>query len=310
MRPTSDRALASHRSNVGAAVRLLCVALVAAPAHAAATPGCAQIVGLKDSSSGSTWWAQVLNGLPKVRLDVELLNGKDAKSSPAKKTAKIVGALSPSPCASGAALTGFTLNPHHAAGVDWRDVAARRPRARAVVWDRSNFVKKVVSAVLYEQPGCRSHNVQRLKQAQKCRRATASTPPRDFVRRVRGEACDSAALFETAGAIWPNATVHAMAYEDFRRDAAGETIKLFEALGLDASAVAAKLKTRQRTIKRSPEDLRKTFTNFEAIAAALEAASPATCDLAAMLRDTAATPFRCDAAAVCRHLKAREKAGS
>ena len=51
-------------------------------------------------------------------------------------------------------------------------------------------------------------------------------------------------------------------------------------------------------------------TNFEAIAAALEAASPATCDLAAMLRDTAATPFRCDAAAVCRHLKAREKAGS
>ena len=222
MRPTSDRALA-HRSNVGAALRLLCVALIAAPAHAAATPGCAQIVGLKDSSSGSTWWAQVLNGLPKVRLDVELLNGKDAKSSPAKKTAKIVGALSPSPCASGAALTGFTPNPHHAAGVDWRDVAARRPRARAVVWDRSNFVKKVVSAVLYEQPGCKSHNVQRAKQARRCRAARTAPDPSDFVRRVRGEACDSAELFEAAGAVWPNGTgVHAMSYETFREDPRGE----------------------------------------------------------------------------------------
>ena len=43
--------------------------------------------------------------------------------------------------------------------------------------------------------------------------------------------------------------------------------------------------------------LAESLMGEAAIATALEAASPATCDLAAMLRDTAATPFRCDAAA-------------
>ena len=278
---------------------------------------CAQMVGFKDSSSGSTWWAQVLNSLPHVKVDVELLTSKDATASGAKATAKVVKALSPpSACGGGggggggggATLTGFTVNPHHARAVDWGEVARRRPRGVAVVWDRSNYVKKVVSAVLYEQPGCKSHNVQRAKQARRCRAARTAPDPSDFVRRVRGEACDSAELFEAAGAVWPNGTgVHAMSYETFRLDPRGEVARLFAAVGLDAAAVATKLKTKTRTIKRSPEDVRHTLTNFDAVAAALRAASPPACDLEAMLRDAAAKPFRCDAAAVCAHLKRREK---
>lgn len=263
--------------------------------------GCAQVVVLKDSSSGSTWFAQSMNGVPGASVKLELLTSR-GRVSPTKQTAAVVRALAPG-CGGADRLTGFTLNPHHAAGVDWAEVRRRRPNARAVVWDRTNVVKKAASAVLYDLPGCGRHNVARSSQARKCRKQKTAADPAAFLSRVRGEACDGAGLRAVAAALG-SANATALTYEAFQRDADAELARLYRSLGLD-DAVVKRRKKRTKTVKRSPEDLRPNFSNFEALAAALRAAAPADCDLEAMLRDTAGRPFFCDAHALCAHLRGK-----
>ena len=106
----------------------------------------------KDSSSGSSWFLQQMNALPGVALKNELLVARTAGRGAERNTNLAAAALKPV-CSSKQALTGFSLNPHHAAGVDWPTVRARRPDARVLVWDRTNWVKKVASAVLFETKG-------------------------------------------------------------------------------------------------------------------------------------------------------------
>ena len=282
---------------------LLLLPGLVAPAFGGDETRCAQIVALKDSSSGSTWFAQSLNAIPGVSIKLELLTSRDASASPTKQTGAVVNGLAPSCGSVKNRLTGFTLNPHHAAGVDWREVARRRPRAVAVVWDRTNVVKKAASGILADL--CGSHNVRTVSKARKCRRTATTADPVDFLKKVRGEACDAAALRATAASLTANATV--LTYEAFQRSGSAELERLFGALGLDAAAVGRAKKSRKRTVKRSPEDLRSNFRNFDALSEALRAASPGDCDLEAMLLDTGARPFPCDGAALCAHLRALEK---
>ena len=82
------------------------------------------------------WFLQQMNALPGVALKNELLVARTAGRGAERNTNLAVSALKPA-CGAKQALTGFSLNPHHAAGVDWPAVRARRPDARVLVWDRT-----------------------------------------------------------------------------------------------------------------------------------------------------------------------------
>jgi hypothetical protein len=97
---------------------------------------CVQVAVFKDSSSGSSWFLQQMNALPGVALKNELLVARTAGRGAEKNTNLAVSALKPA-CSAKQSLSGFSLNPHHAAGVDWPTVRARRPEARVLVWDRT-----------------------------------------------------------------------------------------------------------------------------------------------------------------------------
>ena len=99
---------------------------------------CVQVAVFKDSSSGSSWFLQQMNALPGVALKNELLVARTAGRGAEKNTNLAVSALKPA-CSAKQSLSGFSLNPHHAAGVDWAAVRARRPEARVLVWDRTVY---------------------------------------------------------------------------------------------------------------------------------------------------------------------------
>ena len=210
-------------------------------------------------------------------------------------------------CSSKQALTGFSLNPHHAAGVDWQTVRARRPDARVLVWDRTNWVKKVASAVLFEQKGCRHHNIRTTREARRCHHRKPTTiSEADFLGRVRGEACDSATLYALGAAFANDTQVVVATYEAFRNDAGAELTRVFRELGLDASAAR---KTPPRTMKRSPEALSRVFANHKDLARALKRWAPKGCRLEGMILDTKGTKaFRCNAARACDHFRELERA--
>lgn len=280
-------------------------------AQTAPTPGCAQMIGIKDSSSGSTWWTESLNTIPNVKLQKEFLSvggmkahGTYFNASLEERTAGVISELSQDACARGAVLTGFTVNPNHMDHLRWGKVVERRPRAVPVVWDRSNSVKKAISQLLYEQPACRAHNPNNATAAENCRGLALEYSPKEFLRRVQKAVCDSARLYSTAKALNLDARTYAMTYEAFRIDPKNETANLFSALGLDPAPVIDHYETKKRTFKRTPEDLRNTFLNFDDIAAKLREWQPLDCPLEDMLRDTRGKPFRCDPYQVCVHLGA------
>jgi len=161
---------------------------------------CAQIVVFKDSSSGSTWWADRMNKIEGVKLKSELVNvEKQHAWGPLRATKEVIARLAPcGPAPSGNFLNGFTINPHHSIKIDWKQVLKERPDALAVVYDRTNWVKKVMSAVLFRQKGCHSHNVQSVRDMKKCRSVRAGVSTQSFLSQLRGEACDSAGLREAA----------------------------------------------------------------------------------------------------------------
>ena len=176
-----------------------------------------------------------------------------------------------------------------------------------LVWDRTNWVKKVASAVLFEQKGCRHHNIRTTREARRCHHRKPTTiAPADFLGRVRGEACDSATLYSLGAAFANDTQVVVATYEAFRNDAGGELTRVFRELGLDASAAR---KTPPRTMKRSPEALSRVFANHKALARALRRWAPKGCRLEGMILDTKGTrPFRCNAARACDHFRELERA--
>mmetsp|Transcript_16177 Transcript_16177/g.50146 ORF Transcript_16177/g.50146 Transcript_16177/m.50146 type:complete len:377 (-) Transcript_16177:31-1161(-) len=159
---------------------------------------CAQIVVFKDSSSGSTWWAERMNQIEGVELQSEIVNKKREDTWGAGRVTKeIIAGLEPA-CDASHFLTGFTVNPKRVDIVRWEEVRKARPDAIAVVYDRTNWVKKVMSYVLFRQEGCHNHNVRTFEAMKKCRSVSADVSPPLFLQRLRGEACDSARLFEAA----------------------------------------------------------------------------------------------------------------
>ena len=73
-----------------------------------------------------------------------------------------------------------------------------------------NWVKKVASAVLFEQKGCRHHNIRTTREARRCHHRKPTTIQlTDFLARVRGEACQQQCRMRhtvCAEAVPPNAT--------------------------------------------------------------------------------------------------------
>ena len=170
-----------------------------------------------------------------------------------------------------------------------------------------NWVKKVASAVLFEQKGCRHHNIRTTREARRCHHRKPTTiEPMDFLARVRGEACDSATLYALGAAFANDTQVVVATYEAFRNDAGAELTRVFRELGLDASAAR---KTPPRTMKRSPEALSRVFANHKDLARALKRWAPKGCRLEGMILDTKGTrSFRCNAARACDHFRELERA--
>jgi len=94
---------------------------------------CAQIVVFKDSSSGSTWWAERMNQIEGVELQSEIVNKKREDTWGAGRVTKeIIAGLEPA-CDASHFLTGFTVNPKRVDIVRWEEVRKARPDAIAVV---------------------------------------------------------------------------------------------------------------------------------------------------------------------------------
>lgn len=266
--------------------------------------GCVHFMGLKLASTGSTWWCEQLNKQQQTRIKEELFTSS-SRESPKRREQGMASAMS---CDGGAArVRGFTISPANSAGVSWLDVARSQPDVRVVKWVRTNIVKVAVSMTRKNKLnvcGGKSNLAKAKGESSGCGAVRLALKPSDVRHYLAKHVGVSLELDAAVAAT--RARVHVMVYEDMQRDARAAMRALYAFLGAPELVAAAEPPT--KVYKKTPDDLRDTVENFDAVEALLAGlpVTAAACPLREMLHATGPTAFpRCDLTVVQQALSRR-----
>ena len=257
----------------------------AAAADAHASANVTNVMVLKLASSGSTWFGDLLKKTPGVSMKPELIPGSGGeRMSTQRKQRLMAETLARCAASRAAAVCGFSINSKNAATVDFGAVAAAAtPRARVVVWIRSNLVASALGKWRASQLKelCHTNNV-KAERAQACALPNVTTfPLRSFEKSLEAVALYSAVNLgaayrgrEACGGSAPAAApaVYEAYYEALLADRDGALAALAAWLGLPPAA--AQRVGADRTVKSTPAELRTLLANFDELRAWLAARAP------------------------------------
>lgn len=264
---------------------------------------CTHLGVIKDSSSGSTWFSEVLGSIDGVDMRHEILNSHSLASREAVLNKELE-----TPCGTGQRLRVFTQNPHHAL-INWRRVGASHSSLNVALWVRTNFVATSVSELVVALPECRTHNTENRTQADVCKAARIRPSPKDFMTTVMHNVCDLANNAAVAEALSPREREPLiLSYEEMQRNATSLLLKVAARVQLDPQLVLRRQGTGSTLVKRGNAHLSDTLENFDALLALLRRppwafADDIGCPLAEMLANSEPTVYSgCRWAKMCAEM--------
>ena len=149
-------------------------------------------VVLKSAYSGSTWFDDTLEGLPRVE-QVSQVIGSDKNPlfhdlSFTEKEKLVVETVHAS-CDENTDFKGLSLNPSHFQGIDWLAFGSTNPHVGVVSWQRTNVVAAAASKLMYAEDSI--HNTKDKQQADNAKHEHINPTVDEFEHAIVKEACDT-----------------------------------------------------------------------------------------------------------------------